>query len=274
MISVTKTFTIVSPSHANMKPVDVDESSKSLLKHEDGFDNNAVNEFPMHATGKRRADRSRLWYGLKVSAMVILVAGITWFLAHNRCECKHRLPTEALLGEIGWQTRALNEDERFVTTDPGDIEDTNATEIWSDIYPSAWVAVSDPSRVGYGGGVNLHRDARDPSSWDAKTEGFSVALMHQIHCVAIIKHAFMVYRRSDATSHDVGIHHIDHCVEYLRQAIICHGDLTLERPSTQTYPQGTTGWGDVHQCRDWDQIISVIRKLAIVRGEDGWIKAS
>ncbi|KAK2591373.1 hypothetical protein QQS21_010933 [Conoideocrella luteorostrata] len=224
--------------------------------------------------------------------MWLLLVILARFVAQSPCECPFRLPTESLLGDsketlpelnadvlahhflVAWKAKVLDQDERFVTTDPGDIDGSNVTAIWGDIYPSAWIAVPDPSRVGFGGGVNLLRDAQDPGVWDAKTEGFSVAVMHQLHCIAVVKHSFMVYRRNEMGNHDVKIEHIDHCVEYLRQAIICHGDLTLERPETQTYPQGTTGWGNVHQCRDWDQLISVLRKLSIVRGDEGWIKAT
>ena len=46
--------------------------------------------------------------------------------------------------------------------------------------------------------------------------------------------------------------HIGHCFDYLRQAIQCAGDMTLE--STMPGDQGAVdGWGITHHCRDWDQ---------------------
>ena len=46
--------------------------------------------------------------------------------------------------------------------------------------------MSDPSKLGFGGGVRLVDYAEDPSEWDDKTEGFSIAVMHQLHCVVSI----------------------------------------------------------------------------------------
>lgn len=48
--------------------------------------------------------------------------------------------------------------------------------------------------------------------------------------------------------------HVEHCFDYLRQALLCCGDTTLEWPSE--YPDGRVlnvdGLGISHQCRDID----------------------
>jgi hypothetical protein len=44
-------------------------------------------------------------------------------------------------------------------------------------------------------------------------------------------------------------HHTIHCFDYLRQAILCAGDTTLE--GTTEYGEG---WGSLHQCKDIDAI--------------------
>lgn len=51
-------------------------------------------------------------------------------------------------------------------------------------------------------------------------------------------------------------HHATHCIEYLRQAVLCSGDLTLEVPEyvDQKTWKGATGWNTEHQCRDWSAI--------------------
>ncbi|KAG6108528.1 hypothetical protein E4U31_007661 [Claviceps sp. LM219 group G6] len=263
-----------------------DKSSASLLQHQDSFHDAEEDDdvsSRTHNLKPKGVAKSKNWHAIILCLWIISLTTVAWFIFtvaaeyvlhidHNRnCDCG--LPTDSLLGDVAWKPRILDPDERFVTTDPGDIDGSNVTQIWDEIFPSAWIAVPDPSAVGFGGGVNLLRDGQDSDTWDAKTEGFSVAVMHQIHCVAILKHSFMLYRQ-DAMSEDIELEHIDHCVEYLRQTLICHGDLTLERPSMQTYPQGATGWGEMHQCRDWDQLISVVKKLAIVRAKDGWVKAA
>lgn len=46
--------------------------------------------------------------------------------------------------------------------------------------------------------------------------------------------------------------HRDHCLDYIRQAIMCAGDVTLE-PLTKS---GINGMGAIHQCRDFNRIFS------------------
>jgi hypothetical protein len=45
--------------------------------------------------------------------------------------------------------------------------------------------------------------------------------------------------------------HVDHCFDYLRQAIMCAGDLSLEH-SVVPDEFGFNGWGTAHQCADWE----------------------
>lgn len=44
--------------------------------------------------------------------------------------------------------------------------------------------------------------------------------------------------------------HVDHCFDYLRQAIMCVGDISLEH-SVVPDEFGFNGWGTAHQCADW-----------------------
>ncbi|KAG1883213.1 hypothetical protein F4604DRAFT_1879003 [Suillus subluteus] len=67
---------------------------------------------------------------------------------------------------------------------------------------------------------------------------FLVSLYHQFHCLDIIRH-------------------IQHCLRYLRQALLCHADTTLEVDIPQISPEDgklyhtANGVGSVHRCRDW-----------------------
>lgn len=50
--------------------------------------------------------------------------------------------------------------------------------------------------------------------------------------------------------------HIGHCFDYLRQAIMCAADTTLEwaipnKASVRT----VDGWGVTHDCRSWDDAV-------------------
>lgn len=47
-------------------------------------------------------------------------------------------------------------------------------------------------------------------------------------------------------------HHRDHCLDYIRQAIMCQGDTTFEILTSV----GVNGMGATHKCRDFDGIFS------------------
>lgn len=52
--------------------------------------------------------------------------------------------------------------------------------------------------------------------------------------------------------------HVEHCFEYLRQAISCGGDLVIEGSSPIKVGKGhatsVTGWGVEHECIDFERL--------------------
>jgi hypothetical protein len=51
-----------------------------------------------------------------------------------------------------------------------------------------------------------------------------------------------------------GMSHVNHCYDYLRQAIMCSGDMTLEWAIEESdgIRREVDGWGIPHrQCKDW-----------------------
>lgn len=69
--------------------------------------------------------------------------------------------------------------------------------------------------------------------------------------------------------------HLYHCTERLRHAILCQGDLTLERPrDTTVWPQKVDGWGEQHYCRDETAMFAAIKQSALVVTANGWRRAA
>ena len=54
--------------------------------------------------------------------------------------------------------------------------------------------------------------------------------------------------------------HVGHCFEYLRQSIMCCGDMALEGEQT-TFPEGwrgSDGWDAKHVCKDYSQVYNYL----------------
>jgi hypothetical protein len=53
--------------------------------------------------------------------------------------------------------------------------------------------------------------------------------------------------------------HVDHCFDYIRQGIMCAGDLSLEH-SLVPDEFGFNGWGTAHKCADWETMWHIAMK--------------
>lgn len=71
-------------------------------------------------------------------------------------------------------------------------------------------------------------------------------MFHQLHCLAAIKTAF--------ETNDASNTHIYHCFDYLRQGVICAGDMTLEPVFFvgEQRKEVVNGWGVEHRCRSFE----------------------
>ncbi|KAH8777482.1 hypothetical protein F5883DRAFT_543549 [Diaporthe sp. PMI_573] len=150
-------------------------------------------------------------------------------------------------------SRMFSQDPRFVNSDPHDgfwnFEGNSAepTTPWDEIFAGAWIEIAHPTKYGLKGGLPMNKYYYDNVS--PESEAYVPSVFHQIHCVGEIKHAFIELQNGRALP---ASEHVNHCIEYLRQAVMCSGDLTLETPSYVGDAAWTrpNGWGVVHQCRD------------------------
>lgn len=80
---------------------------------------------------------------------------------------------------------------------------------------------------------------------------FFPSMLHQLHCLDVV-------RVGMATNRTGFTHHVEHCVRYLRQTVLCAADVTLE-PAYRAEKEGAWMWaadgiGSVHRCRDWTAV--------------------
>lgn len=79
---------------------------------------------------------------------------------------------------------------------------------------------------------------------------FTFSLFHQLRCLNIVRESLMARRHPPYTEPS---RLATHCMNYLRQMVLCRADLTLE---SARHPLGpNTVVSDVtHVCRDWSVI--------------------
>ena len=60
--------------------------------------------------------------------------------------------------------------------------------------------------------------------------------------------------------------HVGHCIEFLRQALICHADANLETLNETS--NGATGWGSSRVCGDFEKVKAFAEAYRFVESDD------
>ncbi|KAK5994224.1 Hydroxylase cctR-like protein [Cladobotryum mycophilum] len=155
----------------------------------------------------------------------------------------------SFLPEIPYDTITFVQDQRYVSSNPADPKGT----IWDSLDPAGegWIEIPEWKKWGL------------PSS---PGRAYQIAMYHQLHCIASLKaDTLFLYTLLDQTSSVEAIEgvkkkihkesHTAHCLEYLRQSIMCLGDTTLE-PFV-----GELGLDHIeHKCRNWDTLFEFATK--------------
>ena len=86
-------------------------------------------------------------------------------------------------------------------------------------------------------------------------------MFHQLHCLGTIRN--VIHTLSEGIIHQKDLlSHVEHCLDYVRQALMCAADTTVEWPAfvredaNGTVQSGTDGNGIQHKCRDWDAVVN------------------
>ncbi|KAJ6474136.1 hypothetical protein C8R45DRAFT_835066, partial [Mycena sanguinolenta] len=77
---------------------------------------------------------------------------------------------------------------------------------------------------------------------------FVVSMLHQMHCLQALRNTIV---QGEVNAHT------SHCLNYLRQSVLCASDITLE---TLNQGNATDGLGFVHVCRDWQKVYDFVEE--------------
>ncbi|EOA80853.1 uncharacterized protein SETTUDRAFT_35760 [Exserohilum turcica Et28A] len=120
---------------------------------------------------------------------------------------------------------------------------------WQNLLPKGGGNVHVPEHTRY---KDLSEPFLDPNG----TPLWKVSWTHQLHCLYYIMDAYdqVIRYGPKGTENQVqeghSSVHTNHCFDYLRQAILCNSDMTLEGGTRPGDHKGTNGFGHLHSCRN------------------------
>ncbi|USW52124.1 Putative mycotoxin biosynthesis protein UstYa [Septoria linicola] len=136
---------------------------------------------------------------------------------------------------------------------------------WTTLMPpgEGFVTIQNPEQYGLPPGKN--------STASHGSALYDISAFHQLHCLTKIREhvSLLRYAASGGDGSDDSVdrawekvlkpqeNHMGHCFDYLRQGIMCAGDMTLEWPK-QGSEGIVDGWGVQHECKSWDAILSYV----------------
>jgi len=98
-------------------------------------------------------------------------------------------------------------------------------------------------------------------------EEVMLSMHHQLHCLDIIRIAYLGLHTKPSTMPPVDYADVDMCLEQLRQNIMCNCDLTLEptilvKMANGEIAPGSNGLDVGHRCMNWEKLSAEIDAIA------------
>ncbi|KAF8852154.1 hypothetical protein BDZ45DRAFT_678557 [Acephala macrosclerotiorum] len=139
---------------------------------------------------------------------------------------------------------------------PTPYEDTGieGDKLWNELMPlgSGFLRVPYPRRFDMPQSKSIENDPEEG-------EIYSLSVTHQLHCLGVSRDVIKKYEKKDKARF-AGDGHEYHCIDYIRQSILCAGDTTLDFAEIFREPDGAgrrlgfSGANSTHICRSWDAI--------------------
>ncbi|EPE05444.1 hypothetical protein F503_02183 [Ophiostoma piceae UAMH 11346] len=138
----------------------------------------------------------------------------------------------------------------------------NSSEFFTETTLQKWNQLM-PVGMGFVWVNDTHRyhDLPTPIDWPDKTV-FTTSVTHQIHCLYTIAQTYSGLKSGHAIPPDHHWHMV-HCIDYMREAVMCSADMALEGHET-TFPDdngGSDGWDSKHVCKDFSQVKSYLESV-------------
>ncbi|KAF2095999.1 hypothetical protein NA57DRAFT_78770 [Rhizodiscina lignyota] len=83
----------------------------------------------------------------------------------------------------------------------------------------------------------------------------AVGMFHQLHCVDALRRNMFASSKGNAALDRKAIAHLDHCADYLRQVLTCHGDVSIVSFHwNEAIQKNTPIFDGLQHCRKFEPI--------------------
>ncbi|KAJ5589247.1 hypothetical protein N7537_011925 [Penicillium hordei] len=88
--------------------------------------------------------------------------------------------------------------------------------------------------------------------WDTNYSVYMITSMHSLHCLKSLHRSNLEYRKGVKQSYPT--EHLIHCLDNVRQDIMCAADDTPRYIPVDATGTATTAVGQYRQCKDWEKL--------------------
>ncbi|KAF2644789.1 hypothetical protein P280DRAFT_487317 [Massarina eburnea CBS 473.64] len=220
------------------------------------------------------------WRWIIDTGLLIIIVGL---LVERKWKHAKKSPSHAfdVLGDLSGfapkfseQIVSFTPSTKFAPEEPLDWWSNETQQAWLDIVPEGLGYVHIPA-------PELYNNLPTPIHDYPNLTVYTTSVTHQLHCLYTIIEAYNTLQVSYPIdpSGKPPIHmswHINHCFEYMRQAIMCAGDVALEGAAT-TFPKGkngedlggSDGWDAKHVCKNYGEVYKYLEERTVYHGK--WI---
>ena len=133
----------------------------------------------------------------------------------------------------------------------GDLEDPVAMTLHESVHFT--LNASDPVIAAEWESLASHPDGFGRTRLGPNHRLFVMTFYHQLHCIWKFQQALV--DRSDPTASQ---HHVQHCLNYLRQTLLCDAAESVEEGNFMDKDFDQDRIGDTLVCQDWEKVYSVL----------------
>lgn len=127
---------------------------------------------------------------------------------------------------------------------------------WHNLLHAQYIALTDGEAKQFPSGHIA------PAWYDGERNFMELSVFHNLHCLNEIRLALNTHNHEDGMKIKRSAHamlngdvHLGHCVDQIRQALMCHADLTpVPMKPVEGNEDTLLGNGEMHTCRDFDAI--------------------